>query len=147
MDQICYTINEQYLLWEVTRQENSDYFERAVFSANDNEKRLDGDYFIRVNELHHDFSRNIEGLGVTVMNFWRNLQRQEMFVLSSLDDLKAMAEHTRKVFKQFNELDDLRLFKDYQNYFQIALVQMHILNDPNGYELYIGKMKSILEIN
>jgi hypothetical protein len=26
-------------------------------------------------------------------------------------------------------------------------VQLHILNDPVAYELYIGKMKSILEIN
>lgn len=32
-------------------------------------------------------------------------------------------------------------------YFQFAIVQLHILNDPVAYELYIGKMKSILEIN
>ena len=81
------------------------------------------------------------------MNFWRNMQKQEMFMLQSLDDLKTIAENTRRVFKLFSELDDLKLFKDYQNYFQIALVQLHILNDPNGYELYIGKMKSVLEVN
>jgi PAS domain-containing protein len=32
-------------------------------------------------------------------------------------------------------------------YFQFAIIQLHILNDPAAYELYIGKMKSILEIN
>ena len=32
-------------------------------------------------------------------------------------------------------------------YFQFAIIQLHILNDPVAYELYIGKMKSILEIN
>ena len=32
-------------------------------------------------------------------------------------------------------------------YFQFAIVQLHILNDPVAYELYIGKMKSILDIN
>jgi hypothetical protein len=32
-------------------------------------------------------------------------------------------------------------------FFQFAIVQLHILNDPMAYELYIGKMKSILEIN
>jgi hypothetical protein len=32
-------------------------------------------------------------------------------------------------------------------YFQFAIVQLHILNDPIAYHLYIGKMKSILEIN
>ena len=47
----------------------------------------------------------------------------------------------------FNELDTLKIFKDYQMYFQFAIVQLHILNDPVAYELYIGKMKSILEIN
>jgi hypothetical protein len=50
-------------------------------------------------------------------------------------------------FKYFNELDTLKIFKDYQMYFQFAIVQLHILNDPVAYELYIGKMKSILEIN
>ena len=84
--------------------------------------KLDGDYFIKINELHHDFSMTIEGLGQTVMNFWRNLQRQEMFVNQSLEDLREIAETTRKLFKLFKELDDLKLFKDYQSYFQIALV-------------------------
>jgi hypothetical protein len=32
-------------------------------------------------------------------------------------------------------------------YFQFAIVQLHILNDPVAYDLYISKMKSILEIN
>lgn len=51
------------------------------------------------------------------------------------------------MFKYFNELDTLKVFKDYQMYFQFAIVQLHILNDPVAYELYIGKMRSILEIN
>jgi hypothetical protein len=51
------------------------------------------------------------------------------------------------VFRIFNELDTLKIFKDYQMFFQFAIVQLHILNDPVAYELYIGKMKSILEIN
>lgn len=32
-------------------------------------------------------------------------------------------------------------------YFKFAIVQLHILNDPSAYELYICKMKSILDIN
>ena len=32
-------------------------------------------------------------------------------------------------------------------YFKFAIVQLHILNDPIAYDLYIVKMKSILEIN
>jgi hypothetical protein len=51
------------------------------------------------------------------------------------------------VYEVFNELDCLRTTKDYQMYFQFAIVQLHILNDPIAYHLYIGKMKSILEIN
>lgn len=41
----------------------------------------------------------------------------------------------------------MKIFKDYQMYFQFAILQLHILNDPVAYDLYIGKMKSILEIN
>ena len=55
-------INEQFLLWEVSQKERNDYFERVVFASTDMNK-LDGDYFIKINELHHDFSRNIESLG------------------------------------------------------------------------------------
>lgn len=51
------------------------------------------------------------------------------------------------VFQCFNELDDLKIMKDYTMYFKFAIAQLHILNDPAAYELYIGKMKSILEIN
>ena len=72
VDQACYMINEQFLLWEVSQKERNDYFERVVFASSDMNK-LDGDYFIKINELHHEFSMNIEGLGQTVMNFWRNL--------------------------------------------------------------------------
>ena len=54
-------INEQFLLWEVAQKEKNDYFERVVLASND--MKLDGDYFIKINELHHDFSMNIEGLG------------------------------------------------------------------------------------
>jgi hypothetical protein len=58
-----------------------------------------------------------------------------------------IADNIQQVFKTFNQLDKFKLFKDYQMYFQFAIVQLHILNDPVAYELYIGKMKSILEIN
>ena len=58
-----------------------------------------------------------------------------------------IAQNIKTVYKVFNELDTLKIFKDYHMYFQFAIIQLHILNDPTAYELYIGKMKSILEIN
>ena len=55
---------------------------------------------------------------------------------------------TFKLYSRPSESEDqLKIYKDYQMYFQFAILQLHILNDPVAYELYIGKMKSILEIN
>ncbi len=58
-----------------------------------------------------------------------------------------IAKYIKNVYARFTELDTLKIVKDYQMYFQFAIVQLHILNDPVAYELYIGKMRSILEIN
>lgn len=49
VDMACYTINEQYLLWEINRKEKNDYFQKVVFASGANKDKLDGDYFITVN--------------------------------------------------------------------------------------------------
>ena len=59
----------------------------------------------------------------------------------------AIAGSIKEVFSRFTALDTLKILKDYQMYFKFAIVQLHVLNDPMAYELYIGKMRSILEIN
>ena len=51
------------------------------------------------------------------------------------------------MYDLFGQLDELKVIKDFKMYFQLALVQLHILNDRAEYETYIAKMRSILELN
>ena len=100
-----------------------------------------------MNKLYKNFNTSIEGLSSSVVTFWRIFERQQIDVESTYKTGTQISKHIQDVFRIFNELDTLKIFKDYQMFFQFAIVQLHILNDPVAYELYIGKMKSILEIN
>jgi hypothetical protein len=82
-----------------------------------------------------------------MVSFWRDFEKTVIDVAITQKRGTEISTHISSMFSIFNELDTLKIFKDYQMYFQFAIVQLHILNDPVAYELYIGKMKSILEIN
>lgn len=116
-------------------------------SANIQEGNFNGDYFIKMNQLYKDLNITIEYLSASVVNFWKIFERPSIDVEATHKIGTDISKYMQNLFKNFNELDTLKIFKDYQMYFQFAIVQLHILNDPVAYELYIGKMKSILEIN
>lgn len=100
-----------------------------------------------MNTLYKEFNLSIEALSTSVSSFWKIFERQQLDVEATYAKGTLISKNIQTLFKCFNELDTLKIFKDYQMYFQFAIVQLHILNDPVAYELYIGKMKSILEIN
>ena len=58
-----------------------------------------------------------------------------------------MAKLIRKVDRVSKELDSQKVHKDYLLYFKQAILQLHVLNDPVQFELFIGKMKSVIDIN
>ena len=82
-----------------------------------------------------------------MVSFWKMLDRPQIDTEITYMKGSEIARNIQETFRVFNELDTIKIFKDYQMYFQFAILQLHILNDPVAYELYIGKMKSILEIN
>jgi hypothetical protein len=100
-----------------------------------------------MNKLYKSFNISIEGLSFSVVSFWRIFERPQIDVEFTYKNGTLISKYIQDVFRIFNELDSLKIFKDYQMFFQFAIIQLHILNDPVAYELYIGKMKSILEIN
>ena len=83
----------------------------------------------------------------SVVTFWKIFEKPSIEADSTYACGEIIAKNIESVFKTFQELDQLKIYKDYQMYFQFAILQLHILNDPVAYELYIGKMKSVLEIN
>lgn len=100
-----------------------------------------------MNQLYKEFNISIEALSASVVTFWKIFREPSLEVDGTYACGEVIAKNIQTVFKTFRDLDRLKIFKDYQMYFQFAIVQLHILNDPVAYELYIGKMKSILEIN
>jgi hypothetical protein len=100
-----------------------------------------------MNQLYKEFNQSIESLSASVAYFWKSFEASTIDATITYNRGTQIATNIINVFKVFNELDALKITKDYQMYFQFAIVQLHILNDPVAYELYIGKMKSILEIN
>jgi hypothetical protein len=100
-----------------------------------------------MNQLYREFNLSIEALSSSVSIFWKSFDTKVIDASITYHYGTHIATNIVKLFKVFNELDTLKINKDYQMYFQFAIVQLHILNDPVAYELYIGKMKSILEIN
>lgn len=100
-----------------------------------------------MNQLYKEFNLSIEALSTTIVAFWRVFDRPSIDVALTTKMGTSIANYIKDVFRIFQELDSIKILKDYQMYFQFAIVQLHILNDPTAYELYIGKMRSILEIN
>ncbi|CDW72555.1 UNKNOWN [Stylonychia lemnae] len=108
---------------------------------------INGEYFIQINQLYKEFNHNIEQLSTSVVNFWKDFERESINVEKLQIEGIAIAKNIQSTFRVFSDLDNIKLFKDYQMYFQFAIVQLHILNDQIAYELYVNKMKSILETN
>ena len=100
-----------------------------------------------MNNLYKTFDQSIEDLCSTVVSFWRQFDRTSLDVLSAKSLGSRIAHGIKEVFRVFQDLEQIKLSKDYNLYFKFAITQLHILNDPAAYDLFIGKMKSILEIN
>ncbi|TNV74775.1 hypothetical protein FGO68_gene16630 [Halteria grandinella] len=143
LDQCCHQINEQYLLYEIQKIQRANQH----VQSNIQEGNFNGDYFIKMNQLYRNLNETIESLSSYVVSFWKIFERPQLEVEATHEIGTKISKNIQNVFRYFNELDTLKIFKDYQMYFQFAIVQLHILNDPVAYELYIGKMRSILEIN
>jgi hypothetical protein len=59
----------------------------------------------------------------------------------------SVAEQTIEVFRLFKQMDRIKAGKDYLLYFQMALVNLHLLNDKAAFDVHISKMKSLIEIS
>lgn len=84
---------------------------------------------------------------MSVVNFWTNFKRHDINIDFCVKSITVIADKSKELFKTFQELDSLKIFKDYCLYFQFAIIQQHVLNDSVSYETYLTKMKGIIELN
>jgi hypothetical protein len=143
LDQVNHLINEQFLLYEIQKVQEK----QKDVDGRKSDGNFNGSYFIKMNNLYKTFDQSIEELCSTVVSFWRQFDRTSLDVLSAKSLGSRIAHGIKEVFRVFQDLEQIKMSKDYNLYFKFAITQLHILNDPAAYDLYIGKMKSILEIN
>lgn len=111
------------------------------------DRHLNGDYFIKTDLLYRDFDICRDSLALAAVNFWANFKRQEINIQFCATSMTIIADQSKRLFRIFQDLDSLKIFKDYSLYFQFAIIQIHVLNDHATYQTYINKMKSILDLN
>eukprot|EP00347_Sterkiella_histriomuscorum_P004053 403361925 len=144
LDQVTFIINEKFLLHQIEIEQKS---QQIVSQENGQIYNMNGEYFIQINQLYKSLNVCIESLSACVVNFWKDFKQESINVDKLQKEGIIIAQNIQSTYNCFQELESIKLFKDYQMYFQFAIVQLHILNDQVAYELYVGKMKSILETN
>eukprot|EP00347_Sterkiella_histriomuscorum_P016877 403351503 len=146
MNQISFHINEMYLLDEGKKVSQIKASNGKQFQLNFM-TNFNGEYFIQINKLYKEFSFSIENLCIFMVRFWKEFDKKE-FDLNFVRKLaKKIAKNIKETYRIFQKIEDIQILKDYQIYFQFAIIQLHIFNDQHHYELYINKMRSILETN
>ena len=83
-----------------------------------------------MNQLYKEFNLSIECLSTQIVSFWRIFDRPAIDVATTSKLGTNIAGSIKNVFRVFQDLDKLKILKDYHMYFQFAIVQLHILNDP-----------------
>ena len=63
LDQVCHTVNEQYLLCEISKVQRANMH----LQQNQQDGNFNGDYFINVNRLYKEFNASIEMLSASVV--------------------------------------------------------------------------------
>ena len=90
LDYIAYTVNEKYLLHEVDlATQSGDALSEIMRKSSGvgvaSKMNVNGDYFIRVNQLQAEFGETVEVLGSRVMMFWRYFLHNELDVRASIN--------------------------------------------------------------
>ncbi|CDW78770.1 UNKNOWN [Stylonychia lemnae] len=126
----------------LSKKDQSEDKLNKAFQRNENDE---GEYFIKIDKLNKRFSYLSDLLCTGMMTFWKEIEKTdvEMDLLLKMSD--KIAENIRETHQIFKQIEQTAIMKDYQIYFQYAVIQLHVFNDIYMYETYIGKMKSLIE--
>jgi hypothetical protein len=70
-----------------------------------------------MNALYKEFNLCIEALSQSVGRFWRIFERPQIEVEATYRNGTLISRNIQTLFRVFNELDSLKIYKDYQMYF------------------------------
>ena len=60
---------------------------------------------------------------------------------------QKIAENIQRSYNLFKELEENLIYKDFKIYLQFGQVQLMIMNDPDGYQIFLQKTKGIMQMN
>ena len=70
-----------------------------------------------MNQLYRELNLSIEALSASVVSFWRIFEKPSIDVDTTYKFGMIISKNIQTVFKTFNDLDVLKITKDYQMYF------------------------------
>ncbi|CDW88868.1 pas domain s-box family protein [Stylonychia lemnae] len=135
IDTISHSLDEMYILhhYELFQQQSLDY----------QTSKIDAEQFIYINNLYSKFHQDIEDLSMNAVQFWKGFTFDELDPFSQIKIGEKISKDIKLLYDKFSKIENTLTQKDPKLYLWFALVQQKIMNDTDGYQIFIGKMREI----
>jgi len=140
LDRITKYVNEQFVLYHYDLQQQK--HEQRELQSN-----FDGEHFIKINDLYSDFHTVVDQLSQNSQEFWKGFTFDEVDVYRQHEFGEKIADLQEKCYKFFKLIEENLIQKDYKIYIWFANIQLMIMNDQEGYQMFMQKMKSIIQMS
>eukprot|EP00347_Sterkiella_histriomuscorum_P022071 403331786 len=135
IDLVSQNINEHYILYyyEIYNSSNKDY----------QNYKIDAEAFISINNLYSKFHQDIEDLSLNTISFWKGFTFDQLDPFSQIKIGEKISTQIKILYDKFLLIERTLTSKDPKLYLWFALVQQKIINDNEGYQIFINKMKEV----
>eukprot|EP00347_Sterkiella_histriomuscorum_P001462 403371946 len=135
VDLVSQNINEHYILYyyEIYNQSNKDY----------SNYKIDAEAFISINNLYSQFHQDIEDLSLNTISFWKGFTFEQLDPFSQIKIGEKISTQIKLLYDKFLLIERTLTSKDPKLYLWFGLVQQKIINDSEGYHIFINKMKEV----
>lgn len=78
------------------------------------------------------------------VEFWKGFSNDDVNPYKQYDTGEKIADSIRKTYSTFREIEDNLIQKDYKIYIWFAQIQLKIMNDLDGYQIFMQKMRGVM---
>ncbi|CDW76681.1 pas domain s-box family protein [Stylonychia lemnae] len=140
LDRISKFVNEFYILDEYEKHDKSNLDSNMQI-------KVDGEHFIMINDLYEEFQTQVDQMSFDAVEFWKGFTQDDVDPYKQYDLGEKIADSIQATYKTFKEIEDNLIQKDYKIYVWFAQIQLKIMNDNDGYQIFIQKMRGVMQMN
>eukprot|EP00347_Sterkiella_histriomuscorum_P002941 403366205 len=140
LDKVSKYVNEFYILHEYERVENQN-------SLDISQARVDGEHFIKINDLYDNFHSQVDQMSYDAVEFWKGFVNDDVDPYKQYDTGEKIADSIRNTYQTFKQIEDNLIQKDFKIYVWFAQIQLKIMNDLDGYHIFMQKMRGVMQMN